>query len=49
LIDEARDAGHYTEEWDGRDDSGRTVASGVYFYDLRAGAFKENRKMVLLR
>jgi hypothetical protein len=49
LIDEARDAGHFTEEWDGRDGGGRAVASGVYFYRVEAGAFEETRKMVLLR
>jgi hypothetical protein len=49
LIDEARAAGRYTEKWDGRDDAGRAVASGVYFYRVEAGAFGETRKMVLLR
>lgn len=49
LADEPRDAGHYTEEWDGRDNSGRAVTSGVYFYRVETGAFKETMKMVLLR
>ena len=49
LVDEPRDAGHYTEEWDGRDNSSRTVASGVYFYKLEADVFKETKKMILLR
>jgi hypothetical protein len=49
LIDEARDAGHYAEEWDGRDSAGRTVASGVYFYRVEAGEYTETKKMVLLR
>ena len=49
LVDEPRDAGHYTEEWDGRDNSSRTVASGVYFYKLEADSFRETKKMILLR
>jgi hypothetical protein len=49
LVEESRDAGHYTEEWDGRDREGRRVASGMYFYSLQTDAFKETRKMVLVR
>ena len=35
--------------WDGRDSSGEKVASGVYYYTLRAGEFKATRKMVTLK
>jgi hypothetical protein len=49
LVDEAREAGRYTEEWDGRDGAGRAVSSGVYFYRVEASTFAETRKMVLLR
>jgi hypothetical protein len=42
-------AGHHILNWDGRDESGRPVATGVYVYRLEAGGFEQTRKMVLLR
>jgi len=35
--------------WDGRDDDGRQVPSGVYVYELRAGSELSSRKMTLIR
>jgi flagellar hook assembly protein FlgD len=35
--------------WDGKDDSGQAVASGVYFYKLVANNFSQTKKMVLLK
>ena len=35
--------------WDGRDQSGAPVASGVYFYTLEARAFSETRRMVIVK
>jgi len=49
LVDEARDAGVYTVFWDGLDEQGGRVSSGVYFYRMRAGDFVQTRKMVLLK
>jgi hypothetical protein len=42
-------AGEHALSWDGRDDRGRAVASGVYFYRLVAGDFDQARKMLLMR
>ena len=50
LVDgEALAAGQYQAVWDGRSESGASVASGMYFYLLRASDFVAKRKMVLLR
>ena len=42
-------AGEYAVTWDGKDNLGNPVSSGVYFYQLRAGAFTETKKMTILR
>jgi len=51
LVEGAREAGGYTVRWDGRDDGGRELASGVYLYRLRTGDGQqvETRKLLLLR
>jgi hypothetical protein len=41
--------GRYRVQWDGRNDNGSTVASGMYFYRLRTGRFTAVRKMLLIR
>jgi PKD repeat protein len=42
-------AGDHTVEWDGTDESGLTVSSGVYFYQLEAGGFRQTKKMMLMK
>ena len=49
LIDEERDAGAYKASWDGKNNIGSAIASGIYFYRLIVGDFVQTRKMVLLR
>lgn len=41
--------GNYSVDWDGRDQNGRTVNTGVYLYTLRTDAFSQTRKMLLLK
>jgi hypothetical protein len=48
LLSEQRGAGRHTVTWDGRDDAGRKVASGTYFYQMRAPGVQESRRMILL-
>jgi len=51
LVEGAREAGTYTVFWDGRDDDGRALASGIYLYRLQTGNGQqvETRKLVLVR
>lgn len=49
LVDGFLPAGAHTVTWRGVDDRGRSVASGLYFYRLEAGAFQAARKMLLLK
>lgn len=49
LASTALSIGRYELTWDGTDESGRRVASGVYFCRLRAGAVSETQSMVLIR
>ena len=42
-------AGRHTVLWDGRNTSGETSPSGVYFYKLTQGNHQEVRKLILLR
>jgi len=51
LVSGTREAGTYTVRWDGRDEDGQELASGVYLYRLRTGDGKqvETRKLLLLR
>jgi hypothetical protein len=35
--------------WDGKNESGRPVASGVYFYQMKAPGITSNKRMMLVR
>lgn len=49
LVDEEMKAGVYKADWDGKDEKGTPVSSGIYFYRMRAGDFSNMKKMVLLK
>jgi photosystem II stability/assembly factor-like uncharacterized protein len=49
LLDELRPFGEHRVVWDGRDELGGQLPSGVYYYRLEAGKFAEVRKMALLK
>jgi hypothetical protein len=49
LVNELRTPGQKHAVWDGRDEHGQRVSTGVYFYRLQAPGFEQTRKMVLLK
>ncbi len=49
LLEGKRPAGEYEITWDGRNDAGQLVPSGVYLLKMQAGKFIQTRKMVLTR
>jgi flagellar hook assembly protein FlgD len=49
LVDGEKEPGWYQVHWDGRNDRGQMVGSGVYLYRIEAGEFVSTKKMVLVR
>ena len=49
LVEDVREMGAHTVLWDGRDDQGEDVASGVYFCRLHAGGFVDTKKLLFVR
>jgi len=49
LVNAELSAGQHRITWDGSDDAGDLVSTGIYFYRIEAEGFTESRKMVLLK
>jgi hypothetical protein len=49
LVNHYQDAGIHSVTWNSRDDNGRQVASGIYFYRLTADNYAETKKMILMK
>ncbi len=49
LVDEVMDRGDRHAHWDGTNDDGRAVSTGIYFCRMQAGDFRATRKMVMLK
>ena len=49
LVNKKQSSGNYQIIWDGKDNSRKEVASGIYFYQFRAGHFTETKKLVLIK
>ena len=49
LVDGDQMPGEYLVTWDSKDQLGHPVASGIYFYQLTSGDFRQVRKMLLLK
>jgi hypothetical protein len=49
LVEDNQPAGEYSITWDGTDEFGHDVASGIYFYQIKSNVFARARKMLLLK
>jgi hypothetical protein len=49
LVADHQSAGRYTVRWDASNDNGQNLSSGVYFYVLQAGEFRQIKRMLLLK
>ena len=49
VVDENLPAGFHTRHWDGLNDYGEKITSGVYFYSIKAGDFRKTKGMLLLK
>ena len=49
LVNDTKQPGRYVIQWNGENDNNEKVASGVYFYRVKAGDYVATRKMVLLK
>jgi len=54
LVNKRQKGGRYEVSWDGRDEQGREVGSGIYFYQLmvrtqKGGVAQKTKKMLLIR
>ena len=49
LVNQKQGVGNYSVDWNGKDNYGHSVSSGVYFYQIKAGDFVQTRKMMLMK
>jgi hypothetical protein len=49
LVNKRVEAGNYTVTWNGTDDKGNPLGSGLYFYKMKSGNYSSTKKMILLK
>ncbi len=49
LVDRRMTAGEHFCQWDGKDNFGRQMSSGIYFYNIKAGSFSKTIKMIMMK
>ena len=49
LVNDNMNAGKHTIVWNGRDNAGKAVSSGVYFYKMSAGKYSSTKKMIMMK
>lgn len=49
LINQYQDAGYKKVRWNSKDNNGKELSSGIYFYELKAGRYRDVKKMIILK
>jgi hypothetical protein len=49
LVNENLDAAYHSSVWNGKDNSSKTVSSGIYFYKMKASNYTATKKMILMK
>ncbi|RLC56113.1 MAG: hypothetical protein DRH89_06365, partial [Candidatus Cloacimonadota bacterium] len=49
LVNDDLEVGKHTILWNGKDDSGKSVSSGIYFYKMKTAKYTSTRKMILMK
>ncbi|RLC50903.1 MAG: hypothetical protein DRI23_06130, partial [Candidatus Cloacimonadota bacterium] len=49
LVNKSMDAGLHQIVWEGLDDAGKQISSGIYFYKMQAGEYNATRKMIMMK
>ncbi len=49
LVNEVKANGHYNIVWNGKDNNGTSVASGIYYYRMQAGNYRSTKRMMLMK
>ena len=49
LVNNVKEAGEHTVVWNGTDDNGRAVSSGVYYFKMNAGKYSSTKKMIMMK
>ncbi len=49
LLNDVKEAGNHTVVWNGKDNNGRGVSSGVYYYKMNTGKYSSTKKMIMMK
>lgn len=49
LINDVKAAGNHTVVWNGKDNNGRSVSSGIYYYKMNTGKYSSTKKMIMMK
>ncbi|MBC8180693.1 hypothetical protein H8E88_06160 [candidate division KSB1 bacterium] len=49
LVSEQRSAGNHIVKWNGNDESGNRLTSGIYYYRMKCEDFQQTNRMILMK